>query len=487
MTPINTNHEEVFYITESCYVIPQRYVLVNHDKQSERLADLPWKLLDCLMRHQDTKVKYDRIYVEVWGDPYHDSGDVATIMHRLKKYFRDIGVDDDELKEVFQTFRGDGLLFTPHKPLRPPIDELEEKLRSIGVSKSDFFEIVDCMLYRGISGRMGRERIIALAKKGNRLAAAELGELYYHYIARNHKPDYKKACEYYRLAGDRNPLSLWTLGYCIMNNYYPVVEPDKIDYLAAKNYFVRAIQIKTEEGISAAAYTSLGQLWEEGHYPADSFATTHECLPADIDQAVKYYEIADEAGYHYATNRLGRHYERISAGIEGGSPLKKKAFSYFSRSVDLIADGYALNKLGQYYETGFGCEVNPDKACECYMRGVDEVLEDDITGWNFFNAGRVCANRIKNQPLWYCNLPRAFDLFNDALHKLPTREHGKVIIEMMEILSFDDVSALDTAVVKRKKYEMQYRVNLYLDEVEKADAKPNEEIVAKVKLLAENL
>lgn len=475
-----------FYITETCYWLSKRYVLVNNDKQSGKLSELPRKLMECLMKHPEVKIVYATIYNEVWGDPHHDPSAVAQVLLRLKKYFKNIGVDDQELSDVFQTLRGEGILFIPHRPITPP-PTTGEKLQKIGIKDSDFDEFVDCMLYRGISGRMGREAIVAMAKKGNCLAALELGELYYHgYVTRNHMPDYKTACEYYKQAG-QHPTALWTLGYCIMNNYHPVVDEDKVDYLAARDYLMSAIEAKTESGVSAAAYTSLGQLWEEGHYPADDFATTHRCLPADMNQALAYYELADAQGYHYATNRLGRHYERKSAHLAGKSNLKVKAFDYFQRSIGLVVDGYALNKLGYYYETGFGCEVNPDKACECYMRGVDEVLEDDITGWNFFNAGRVCANRIKNQPQWYYDLPRAFDLFVEALRKLPVKDHGKVLIEMMEILSFDDVTALDPAVVKRKKYEMQYRVNLYLDEVEKSDAKPDEEIVAKVKLLAENL
>ena len=155
-----------------------------------------------------------------------------------------------------------------------------------------------------------------------------------------------------------HPTALWTLGYCIMNNYWPKVEPSRIDYLAARNYFQRALEITTESGVSAAAYTSLGQLWEEGHYPEDDFAVTGRLKKWDMEQALAYYRLADERGYHYATNRLGRYYEQqgeLQIGNNAGA--KKKAFEYYQRSVQLVVDGFALNKLGLYYEKGFGCEA----------------------------------------------------------------------------------------------------------------------------------
>ena len=251
-----------------------------------------------------------------------------------------------------------------------------------------------------------------------------------------------------------------------MNNYWPVVEKSQIDYRKARDYFARALEITTTSatGISAAAYTSLGQLWEEGHYPADNFETTHICLPRDMKKAVELYSKANDLGYHYATNRLGRYYEQLArTKLEKREENRQRAFQLFSRSVELVVDGYALNKLGNYYEEGFGCEKNPSKACDCYMRGVsNEVLEDDVTGWNLFNAARVCAYRIKGQPELYYDLPRAFDLFEEALRKLPQKDHGKVLLEMVDILLHDDVSAFSPETVKRKRREASVWVERFL-------------------------
>ena len=160
-----------------------------------------------------------------------------------------------------------------------------------------------------------------------------------------------------------------------------------------------------------------------------------------MQRAVAYYRLADEMGYHYATNRLGRYYEKLAnTSQEKSEEYRKQAFSCFERSVSLTTDGYALNKLGHYYETGFGCQVNPAKACECYIRGVEETLQDDITGLNYFNAGRVCANRIRQQPQSYYDLARAFMYFDEALRKLPVEEHGKILSEILEILMLNSGS-----------------------------------------------
>lgn len=487
MSVNSTNHENTYYITETCYVLSDNLVLVNNGKKSKQLAELPWNLLWCLMQRHGVLVKYEDLYIEIWGDTHRRPQSVSTVLNRLKEYFYDIGVSEEDLNSVFITSRGKGLTFIPHKPVVLGIRRVTEALRTTQIPENHLVDIIECMLFKGISGRMGREGVIALAKKNNTLAALELGELYYHgYVTRNHKADFKTACEWYEKAGN-HPTALWTLGYCIMNNYYPVVEKDKIDYMKAKNYFMKALEITTDSGYSAAAYTSLGQLWEEGHFPEDDFPATHRCKPKNWEQAEKYYKKADDLGYHYATNRLGLHKEKESYAYVGNEKYPIAAFGYFKRSVDLIVDGYALNKLGHYFETGFGCEANPAKACECFMRGVDEVLEDDITGWNLFNAARVCANRIPGQPVWYYNLPRAFDLFFEALRKLPQRNHDKVLLEMLDILIVGDTSAFSPEVLNQKKFETNVWVHRYLESIRSDPDAQNSENAEKIRQLSQGL
>lgn len=472
--------ENLYYITKTCYVIPERHILVNNGVESEELAALSWSLLNHFLKGPNCTFTHDELINVLYEDDFNrDSSSIALAMTRLRQYFKDIGVDKKDIDKAFQTRRGVGYYFSPEKPPTNKLREVIKALRGTGISENELISMIECMLYRGISGRMGREGVFALARQKIGLAALEVGELYYHgYCTRNHKPDFQKACEWYHKAGN-HPTALWTLGYCIMNNFYPQVDPSEIDYAAARDYFVQASSITTESCASAAALTSLGQLWEEGHYPADDFDTTHRCEKPNIGRAIEYYKQADELGYHYATNRLGRYYEKKQD--------LREAFRCFSRSVELVPDGYALNKLGQYYENGFGCKTNPSKACECYMRGVDEVLEDDVTGWNFFNAGRVCANRITGQPERYYDLPRAFDLFEESLRVLPIESHDQILLEMIDILLYGDVSGLSSENLARKKDDTKSWAQRYLTKAMDSPAMQRNEKTDRIRALIKKL
>ena len=442
-----------YYITKTCYVTKNNRDLVNNDK-SMKVTGKKWKLLNYLMEHQDDLVPYEDISAELWPNEKRTHNDITQIIYRLKHdCFGAVGLDDEELKEVLQSISGAGVIFRPYRSTETPLGSIAEGLCFSGIPEKDYADIVHCLMYFGLSGRMGRERLVVLANGGNKLAAVELGELYFYgYITRNHQRDYKTACKWYEKAGD-HPVALWTLGYCIMNNFYPVVDPDHIDYSAARDYFQRALEVTTDAGISAAALTSMGQLWETGYYPAKDFATTRNCEKPNIERAIAYYQTADKMGYHYATNRLGLYYEKMAnTSQDSREKYRKLAFSCLSRSVSFVTDGYALNKLGLYYERGFGCSVNPAKACECFIRGVEDTLEDDTTGWNYYNAGRVCANRIRQQPQSYYDLPRAFDYFDKALRKLPVNDHGQILLEVLDILTLTGDSAhLQTALIIQTK------------------------------------
>ena len=424
-----------YYMTETCYIDVNSQELVN-GKQKTKLKGKKWKLMQCLMERHDTLVPYEEILSCVWPDEDKGRNSLFTLTFRLKHDdFAFVGLTGKEMDELLETNSGEGIILRPYRAAPVPLEGPAKGLQHAGISRQEFSEIKDCLINVGISGRMGRERLIVLSEKGNQLASLELGELYFYgYITRNHERDYKTACAYYKKAGD-HPVALWTLGYCIMNNYYPVVDPEQIDYGAARDYFVRAESVTRETGVLAAALTSIGVLWENGHYPCDDFALTRRCEKPNMERAISYYRQADQMGYHYATNRLGLYYEKRGRHPRTANEEDlKRAFDYFSRSVDLVTDGYALNKLGQYYEKGIGCQVNADKACECYIRGIEEPLADDMTGWNYFNAGRVYANRISHQPKRYYHLSRAFECFDQALRLLPVSEHAKILLEMLDIL-----------------------------------------------------
>ena len=85
-----------------------------------------------------------------------------------------------------------------------------------------------------------------------------------------------------------------------------------------------------------------------------------------------------------------------------------------------------------------------------------------MTGWGCFNAGRVYANRVKNQPpnSNYLNLNRAFDLFFSALRLLPVEKHDQILFEMIDILLQGDLRTLSD--VERRKMEVRDWAESYL-------------------------
>lgn len=324
----------------------------------------------------------------------------------------------------------------------------------------DLRDMLFCMTHQGISGRMGREQMFALAKAGNQYACYEIGELYYHgYIKKTGEKNYQKACEWYSKAPD-HPAANWMLGYCILNNFYPHVPNNEIDYKAALDYFNKAISIQTPYGESPEALTSIGVLWLDGHYPADDFYATRRCLPADEKKALEYFEKADRLGYHYATNRIALHHYNAGRYDE--------AFRHYSRSAEMIDDGYVLNNLGRMYENGLGCERNAKKACECYLKALHEVLEDDVTAWAKFNAGRVYATRVKDQPIncFKYDLNQAFELFVDSMRDLKTEVHDQMLWVMIDILLKDDLSSLTVRERKKWKHVTMDRAESYLKSVD---------------------
>lgn len=284
-------------------------------------------------------------------------------------------------------------------------------------------ELIDLMLNKGFSGKMGRHTLLSMAMGGNPCAMFEIGEMcYYGYLSENGNPDYPSAYTWYLKAGQkRHPAALWTLGYMEMNGIYnPDGQDRPINYERVYDFLTRAKNLG-----SPAAMTSIGQLWEEGHIPADGYSSSGAFRPASSTHAIEMYSQADRLGYHYATNRLAK------AAEEYGD--HKRAFSLFYRVAQMIADGYTYNKLGLMYENGIGCKRDPEEACRYYLMSVDNVFPDDITPWGMFNAGRVCCGRIPGQSSLLNNPYKGFTLMLKALDKLKIDQHGQIIAELLAV------------------------------------------------------
>lgn len=434
----NTHPEARYKFTKTCYVDIVGRVLINADqgglekKLRDPISERLWRTLFYLMNNYGRRVDYDEIGQYIYPEDYI-SGEhhrILVNLNRIRNLLTQVGVSDEEIKDLIQV--KNGISFYPYEPIPTSLRTITDVIRDSGMSESELADIICCMMSQGISGRMGREMLFSLAKNGNGWAAFEIGELYYHgYVTHNHQPDFGKACEWYAEAGE-HPGALWTQGYLIASNIWPHCDKAAdIAFDKALDFFMRAQAVMESTGGCAVALTSIGQLWEEGHYPKPDFATSRKFESKDMDKALHYYHRADALGYHYATNRIGLYHERR---IRYPDDLNAtEAFRFYKRSADMVADGYTYNKLGLMLEKGIGCKKDIKAACSYYFASI-EVLEDDVTGWCMYNAGRVYANRVKGQDARHYDISKAFDLFFDALRLLPVENHDQILLEMIDIL-----------------------------------------------------
>ena len=455
--------ESRYGLTSTCYVDLFSHSVINEAAVADgigakRLSKLQWQMLSYLMDNYGRAISYEELTSHLYPDEpvTSDHHRIDVNLSRLRKSLSFVGVSEEALKKLIQV-QGT-ILFTPVAPISTHMRTISAVIRDSGMSENELADIVDRMMYQGICGRLGFEMLLALANKGNSWAAYEVGGLYYHgTIKRNRQPDFEKACEWFKRAGGY-PGALWALGYCIVNGKYAEPGAKGIDYKTALEYFERAQTARAAAGGHPAALTSIGHLWATGHYPAKDYRITGRFERADIEKAKAFYKQADAMGYRYATNSLAMYYEKKI--VYPDDKNAREAFRLYKRSTELVPDGYTFNKLGLLLEKGIGCKQDPQAACEYYIRAVEDVLDVDVTGWGCFNAGRVYANRIHNQPPRYLNLDRAFDLFFSALRLLPVEKHDQILLEMIDILLQGDLHSLTD--IERRKMEVLDWTESYL-------------------------
>lgn len=418
---------DIVYLSTNCYLDNSSMEIVNvlHSDSSIALQQQPWRFLKALTDNPGQVISYrDLCKILGFGEgEKHSSKLVNNLKAKVVAALREAGIEDSELKQII-TRRGKGYRFNPPHNNIETTTTTSIFLGNVNMTSKDTSELIDLMLNKGFSGKMGRHTLLSMAMNGNPCAMYEIGEMcYYGYLSDKGNPDYSSAYTWYLKAGQkRHPAALWTLGYMEMNRIYnPDGQDSPINYERVYDFLNRAKSLG-----SPAAITSIGQLWEEGHIPADDYSMSGAFKPADSQQAIEMYAKADRLGYHYATNRLAK------AAEEAGD--YQRAFSLFYRVGQMIADGYTYNKLGLMYESGTGCKRNPDEACRYYLMSIESVFPNDITPWGMFNAGRVYCGRIPGQSTQVHDPYKGLTLMLRALDKLKIDEHGKIITEMLSIL-----------------------------------------------------
>jgi len=103
----------VFYFTDTCYLVIDQQVLVNNDKATSRLPEFPWRQLRCFMQRPGVIIPFRDLSIAIWGNPFHTARDIAMVMHRTKMYFSEVEVTRDELNQLFITQNGQGIRFIP--------------------------------------------------------------------------------------------------------------------------------------------------------------------------------------------------------------------------------------------------------------------------------------------------------------------------------------------------------------------------------------
>lgn len=426
------------YITAKCYIDTELHMVINGD-QSMSFPPQTWDFMGVLIEKSGKIVSHEDIMKSITtknGQVFLEKDKNNSRKHKgdAVATLGKVGLTKEEIDSFIVGVQGVGYGLRPYAEqidLGPVIESYIGGPNHRDAQRAgELRDTVDLMLSQGLSGKMGRHSLMALALKGNTCAMFEIGELYYYgYVTANHQPDFYKAHEWYRKAADQNhPGAIWTLGYMIMINKYPTVPESEIDYMQAFAYFKRAYELG-----SYAALTDIGTLFEEGHLTNVDFEPTTDCANDD-ERAQRCYELADAMGYHYATNHLARLFERKGDMAQ--------AVLFYEQSAQLIADGYTYNKLGLFYENGLGCERDPAKACAYYIRSVEDVLPNDVTGWCEFNAGRVYAGRIEGQPTYFIDFEKGLDLIYRSQEHLRLEDKDQPLCELLRILIDGEMDVL---------------------------------------------
>lgn len=280
---------EKIYLSEICFVDVGTHQVINslHPSTVIDIPNQPWLFFSLLLESPQKIIPY-ATFISSFGFDPNEKGVVrriSNIKSKLVSCFKQAGLSNTEAKKIIIQ-RGNG-----YRLCLPQMTMSIESTSSLFLSKVDISNteassLVDLMLNKGFSGKMGRHTLFQMAHEGNACAMFEVGEMFYYgYVVEGGSSHFSEAYRWYLQAAKKmHPAALWTLGYMEINGIFnPDGNGKPINYNRAYHYFTLA------EGLgSPAAMTSIGQLWEEGHVPSDDYSESGKFFEADIEKALTY-------------------------------------------------------------------------------------------------------------------------------------------------------------------------------------------------------
>ena len=155
---------------------------------------------------------------------------------------------------------------------------------------------------------------------------------------------------------------------------------------------------KAEKVGSIAATNTIGVCYLKGLVPDE---------PESEEKAINYFQKAMNHEYVYASNNLGKIYEKKGD--------YKRAFKYFMYSAEK-EESWACNKVGEYYRLGIATEKDIQKAFKYYNLAT-EVPLNILDHWAFYNLAKYFYLKGNLQSNTEKDISKAIEYFTKAADK----------------------------------------------------------------------
>lgn len=262
---------------------------------------------------------------------------------------------------------------------------IENILNSTNISISELEKFLQLQMQDGINYTHSLKK---LAKEKNPYACYEMGELEYTGQMTGY-PRYIKSYEYFKIAAEKNhPRACWLISQMIYQK--KIGDFSKEDLELAWHYLKKAEKVG-----SIAATNTIGVCYLKGLVPNEA--------PSE-KKAIEYFEKAYNHEYVYASNNLGKIYEKKGD--------YKKAFKYFMVGAEK-EESWACNKVGEYYRLGIVNEIDMKKAFKYYNLAT-EVPLNILDHWSFYNLAKYFYLNGNLQTGTEKNINKAIEYFKKA-------------------------------------------------------------------------